>query len=167
MVDEFILTPVLLSGEIVRIDPETLLVKGSQTGGLLGDSGGRYWRYVQSNDHDYATFEKALGSKGNVNVEDLMLLPPDVSTAHENGAECADERATVASVPKMYRAEGPNGELGDLAIWPEGEEPQLPRALQGADPTMRPSTPENIALAVRLYQSRALAGSEQLKKRSR
>lgn len=166
-VDEFMLTPVLFSGEIVRIDPETLLVSGNQTGGLVGGGVTSYSGYVRSSEPEYATFQKALGNNAKARVADLKLVPPDNSTSHESGAGGREDHATVVRVPKMYRAEGPNGELGDLAIWPEGEEPQLSRALHGSDPTMRPSTPETIALAVKLYQSLTPADLEQLKKRSR
>lgn len=66
----------------------------------------------------------------------------------------------MSDLPKMYRVEGPGGEIGDLVIWPKGQEPQGPVLDPDADQTCYDDPAEARAAALKYLAKKAARASK-------
>ena len=61
----------------------------------------------------------------------------------------------MSDLPKMYRAEGPGGQVGDLVMWPKGQNPPAPALDPDADQTFYSDPAEARAAARKLLAEKA------------
>jgi len=61
----------------------------------------------------------------------------------------------MSDLPKMYRAEGPDGQVGDLVIWPKGQKAPTPALDPASDQTFYSNPAEARAAARKVLAEKA------------